>query len=235
MKSYMTDGVRMVKSPARWQGRQWLTLGAVATAGVLVYTQDEQVMDFARSHQSAATDRLVKYGLEPWGSGYYSAPLLGGMYLIGRVSGNDRASATALTAGKAAILASASAHLVKQLAHRHRPGQDDPADPGNWDGPTGNIHYTSFPSAHSALAFSVATVLASEYSETVWVPVLSYTLAAGTAVSRIYNDRHWASDVLIGSAAGIAIGRFIWKKNRYLKISPFLDSGATGCIVRIPL
>jgi membrane-associated phospholipid phosphatase len=58
-------------------------------------------------------------------------------------------------------------------------------------------------SGHSALAFAFATSLSQEIHRT-WATVGLYALATGTAWSRVYDDEHWTSDVLVGAAVGIA-------------------------------
>lgn len=221
-KSCFRDARSLAVSPVHWKGRHWITFGAITGSSVLLYTKDAAIRDFVQQHRTRFGDKFFRYGFEHWGSGYYTVPLLGGLYVGGRLLKDNRLSATALTAGKAAAVSAVFVNVVKQVAHRHRPYQDTPADAANWDGPFGNSHHASFPSGHSTLAFSVASVLASEYSERVWVPVVAYSLAAGTAISRVYHDKHWASDVLIGSAFGWATGRFLWKQNQTLKVYPVL-------------
>lgn len=62
----------------------------------------------------------------------------------------------------------------------------------------------SFPSGHTATAFMGATLLAHEYGhKSVWIPIAGYTVATATGVMRILNNRHYASDVLVGAAIGI--------------------------------
>ncbi len=69
--------------------------------------------------------------------------------------------------------------------------------------PNGSEH--SFPSGHSATAFFGATLLAKEYGENYpWIAVGGYTLAGTTAILRMANNKHWASDVLMGAGIGIA-------------------------------
>ena len=69
--------------------------------------------------------------------------------------------------------------------------------------PNGTEH--SFPSGHSATAFFGATLLAKEYGENYpWIAVGGYTLAGTTAILRMANNKHWASDVLMGAGIGIA-------------------------------
>jgi membrane-associated phospholipid phosphatase len=58
-------------------------------------------------------------------------------------------------------------------------------------------------SGHTALAFSFATSLSQEIHRP-WATAGLYTLATATALSRVYQNQHWANDVLIGAAVGIA-------------------------------
>ena len=62
----------------------------------------------------------------------------------------------------------------------------------------------SFPSGHTATAFMGATLLAHEYGhKSVWIPIAGYSIATATGVLRILNNKHYASDVLVGAAIGI--------------------------------
>ncbi len=67
------------------------------------------------------------------------------------------------------------------------------------------------PSGHSTVAFAVSSVLANRINNT-FASIGLYTLAGITALSRVYHDEHWASDVLLGSAVGYFIGDFISSK-----------------------
>ena len=228
LKSYWYDSKAYVVSPAKWELKQWLGFGAVTGAGLLAYTQDERIQEYFTNHQSAAADNLSKYIFEPFGR--FSPVLIGSLYLTGRLAKNNRLAGTSLTAAKSLVVSSLIGGAVKQLTHRHRPYQDDIPDHANWDGPFSDIHYNSFPSGHSLSAFSMATVFAMEYRSTVWVPALAYTLAAGTAVSRLYDNKHWVSDVVIGSALGFVAGRFMWKQSQgnQKKIQVLPSAGANS-------
>lgn len=67
-----------------------------------------------------------------------------------------------------------------------------------------NTQHNSFPSGHTAMAFSSATILHKEYGHlSPWVSVAGYTAATITGISRMLNNRHWLTDVLVGAGVGI--------------------------------
>lgn len=62
----------------------------------------------------------------------------------------------------------------------------------------------SFPSGHTFTAFVGAEVLRREYGkEYPWIAVAGYAVATLVGVMRVYNNRHWAGDVLAGAGLGI--------------------------------
>lgn len=64
--------------------------------------------------------------------------------------------------------------------------------------------YNSFPSGHTAMAFTSATLLHKEYGYlSPWVSIAGYTAATITGISRALNNRHWLSDIVVGAGVGI--------------------------------
>ena len=80
----------------------------------------------------------------------------------------------------------------------------------------------SFPSGHTSVAFSGATVLMHEYRKvSPWIGVAGYAVATGVAVDRVRRNRHHWEDVVAGAAIGVAsaeagylIGDWILGKNK---------------------
>ena len=65
--------------------------------------------------------------------------------------------------------------------------------------------YTSFPSGHSAEAFASAEFMRMEYKDvSPWYGVAGYAMAIATGYLRMYNNKHWFSDVVAGAGVGIA-------------------------------
>ncbi len=82
----------------------------------------------------------------------------------------------------------------------------------------------SFPSAHTSFVFLAADMLHFEYgSKSVWISIAGYTTAAAVGFMRILNNKHWASDVLVGAGIGIFSNRISYLlfnkliKNKYWK------------------
>ncbi len=64
--------------------------------------------------------------------------------------------------------------------------------------------YNSFPSGHTFTAFTGAEILRREYGEEYpWIGIAGYAVATLVGAMRIYNNRHWAGDVLAGAGLGI--------------------------------
>lgn len=140
--------------------------------------------------------RTIRYGHYPQFRHHFDdylqfAPLVAqlGLKLSGveGSSGSVWQTVTADVAATTAMLAITSA--IKYTARVKRP-----------DGSARN----SFPSGHTAMAFTSATLLSLEYGERYpWIAPVSYGLASVTGVGRILNNRHWIGDVVTGAGLGI--------------------------------
>ncbi|WP_335964580.1 phosphatase PAP2 family protein [Galbibacter sp. PAP.153] len=76
----------------------------------------------------------------------------------------------------------------------------------------------SFPSGHTATAFVGAEFLWQEYKDvSIWYGIAGYAVATGTGFFRIYNDRHWFSDVVAGAGIGILSTKIAYW------ITPFIE------------
>lgn len=100
----------------------------------------------------------------------------------------------------------------------------------------------SFPSGHTANAFAGAEFLRREYWNTSpWIGVAGYAAAGLTGYLRMYNNRHWLSDVVAGAGVGILstdLAYFLYPKVKKIFsprqkqnatiVAPFYNQGAVG-------
>ncbi|WP_431129297.1 phosphatase PAP2 family protein [Flagellimonas flava] len=83
----------------------------------------------------------------------------------------------------------------------------------------------ALPSGHTSLAFASATVFYEEFKNT--EPLLAYsgyTFALATAYLRMAKNKHWFSDVILGSAVGMAITKLVYHLDHLFAWNPFLKS-----------
>lgn len=135
-----------------------------------------------------------------------------GLYAFGRLAKNERAADLGLHGTEALAVGHGLALLLKGVVGRARPYHniDNPHDYQLFRG-FGGGPYRSMPSSHTVAAFAAAAAVTSETSRwwpsSVWyVAPAMYGGAALAGVSRVYNNRHWASDVITGAALGTMAG-----------------------------
>ena len=201
------DSWAMVKAPASWSAGDWTILGGTVAGTGLFMAGDRSAFDWAVRNRSSSRDDRAKY-VSRFGAEYslvLSAGLLGGGLVLGdrgvRDTGRDAIEASILTG----LLTNV---VLKPAFGRERPSQSE--------GET-VFHpfssYASFPSGHSAQAFTVATVIAMRSDGWV-VPTVCYTVASMVTVSRVYQQAHFPSDTFVGAVLGNAVARFVVNRHR---------------------
>lgn len=101
--------------------------------------------------------------------------------------------------------------------------------------------FNSFPSGHTTTAFAAAEFLRMEYKEvSPWYGIAGYAAATTTGVLRLYNNKHWVSDVVAGAGFGILSTKLAYWiypsiKRKFFKdkpmntmVMPYYQSGGGG-------
>jgi membrane-associated phospholipid phosphatase len=152
----------------------------------------------------------------------FAASLL--TYGIARLAGAGTTGDIAWHTAEAIFISGATATLIRGALGRSRPfvtADDDAFDYSPGKG-FSDLAYRAYPSIHAGASFATAAALTAEtwrHSRRVaWIvgPV-SYSLAALPGLARMYDDKHWASDVLMGAAFGAVVG---WATVRYHHARP---------------
>jgi membrane-associated phospholipid phosphatase len=210
-KNILRDQEAIWTSPFHLGGRdaRWLAPLGLGTAA-LIATDRRTGDEVAESTGQLNASRIVSYA----GSTYGVAGIAATFYLVGRARHDERARETGLLGAEALIDSGIVVTALKEITQRRRPlsGADrsDFFDGGS-----------SFPSGHSIEAWSLAAVIANEYHDHRWVEVSAYGIASAVSLSRFTGSKHYLSDVLVGSAAGYGIGRYVYRTHHRAKT----DSG----------
>ena len=197
VKHIATDQKEFWTSPARLRTKdlKWILPGAGITAAFIA-SDSWWAKQVNPSHMQTSL-HISDYGT-------YSLIGLGGAsFLLGHMTHDDHLQETGLLTGEAAINATGVAYLLKEITQRQRPLQDS----GNGDFFKGGA---SFPSEHSAIAWSIASVWAHEYPG--WLSQMAaYGLASAITITRVTAQQHFPSDVVVGSALGWYFGRQVYR------------------------
>ncbi len=198
------DFVDVLVSPKNWKGGDFLSLSAVLGAGLLLYFVDQDIQQWAQDHRSSSSEDIFKT-IGHLGNGVVLLGLVTALYVSGEVSDNNSLRKTALLSLESCLTTGIIVRGLKSVTGRARP----------WTGESSHSfhpfstrsRFASFPSGHASTVFAMATVIADQSKE-VYIDILAYSLATMAAFSRVHLDKHWASDILVGSA----IGYFVAKK-----------------------
>ena len=141
-------------------------------------------------------------------------------YFFGRAKEYHRAQHLGMDLMEASILSEGIVEGMKLVARRPRPIEIG----GGKQSPT-----YSFPSGHAAITFAAATVLQQHLGYKAAIP--TYLIASYVAMSRLHDNRHYASDVVFGAATGIVVGRSVTWHGRNFYASPMLVPGGGGIVL----
>jgi len=226
LKKYWTDSKAIVTSPVRWDERDWTKLGVfiVAEGGLLF--ADQPVKDFFQSHQNNTESYICRNVLEHFGA-EHSFIVMSGIFTYGMVAKDKKCVSTALLALESFALASLVTRIPKTLVGRERPDNWQGDGPYTFNGP---FHGVSFPSGHTTASFAVASVIATQFRDSKWIPITAYSVAGLAGLSRIYNNKHWLTDVVAGATIGTLIGNLVSHRTSTSKLSviPFGNGNFQG-------
>lgn len=159
------------------------------------YATSQLDLEFRVSPQHKQDIKPLRY----MGETYTAIALPSAIYLGGLAFGSEKVRTTGRLLFESMLLTFVVNHSTKIIAGRARPFLNQ----GNSNFSFFQLYddYQSFPSGHTAAAFTIATVL-SDRINNVFASAAFYILAAGTATQRIVQDRHWFSDVVLGAMVG---------------------------------
>lgn len=198
-KHFLLDQKTMWTSPGTLTIHEatWLVPVAGFTAGL--FATDSEFM----RHLSHDPNTLTHYNhVSNYGLGAM-AGVAGGAYFLGLATHNEHEQETGFLSGEAAVDSVIATEAIDYLTRRERPLVDN-ANGQFWHGGG------SFPSDHSAAAWSIAGIVAHEYPSPL-VKLFSYGAATAVSVSRIKAEQHFPSDVVVGSALGWLVSQYVYR------------------------
>lgn len=180
----------------------------------------------------------------------------GGLYAIGKATGKRDLADLGWHGTEGVLLSSGITNLLKGILGRSRPyvSYNNPPnifEPNDFDIGKGfrKSDNQSFPSGHTTTAFAAAAAVTSEvrriHPKAVWVvgPAM-YGGATLVGLSRMYHNKHWASDVALGAAigtfGGLKVVRYSHahpdnKLDRFMLSATILPDASGGAVLAFTL
>jgi membrane-associated phospholipid phosphatase len=196
---------------------------------------DSFLADLSKNANLANENRLMLAGLATYG--------------VGKLARKPNAADIGFHVTEAVAVSTVLNTALRGALGRERPYSTDPLDAFSFDGWEGfsDFDFRAFPSIHASANFSAAAALTAEVRRrwpgaTWWVGITSYGLAALPTLSRLYQGRHWASDLVMGGFIGTLTGLKIVQYHHshprntidriFLHVTPVGGPGALGIVVR---
>ena len=185
--------------------------GAIAITAILFHYDQQIYGDLYSWKMNHKIVKDVSPVITNLGNGLFSAGLFGGFAGYGLIFTDKKAFEVGKIGIESFLFTGVTVQFFKYLCGRERPSAA--TRPGGfWYGPfayfseskgsgKGISSFDSFPSGHTTTVFAAATTISDFYTEP-WVSYLCYTLATGTAVSRVTESTHWMSDCFVGAILG---------------------------------
>lgn len=222
----LQDHAAIWKSSIQLKQHDYSTLIPVfAAGGAAIYFDEIVSAELVNSRKRFGLGEISN-GITHMGDPYVLGPAVALAYGSGWLFGDSKLRQTAVMAAEAYFHNGIFTYIGKLAFARQRPFVDGTDHwhffPYSLQGhdPSATA-YQSFPSGHTSGIWAIATVFAKQYRDTKWVPVLAYSAATLTGISRVTENKHWLSDVIFGAALGYGIGNFVVKRNRNTNFTLF--------------
>ena len=198
--SIITDTVKT--GNIKFNYKQLIIPAVLISYGAIGISNDQLLSFNMQMHNEIKEDVGEKFTADDF-SQYAPAASVYALNLLGVKGKNNFKDRTVIMATSYLIMTGTVLGL-KSLLHEERP-----------DGSS----YNSFPSGHTATAFAGAEFLWQEYKDvSVWYGIAGYAVATGTGLLRVYNDRHWLTDIVAGAGIGILSTKVAYW------LSPYINS-----------
>jgi len=171
-----------------WSTENLMWTGIGAGGALAIHPVDDTAN---QTLSGPSLDKFFKPGAV-LGESYTLIPVSVAIYAIGRSRNNTRMSHMGSDLIQSLLIAELLTQSLKYATRRERPDLSN------------NL---SFPSGHAADTLAFATAIERHFNWKYWAP--AYAFATYVAMSRLHDNRHWASDVVFGSTVGVIAGRTV--------------------------
>ena len=225
-KQINTDSIPKKDNTHKFKFKQLIIPAALIGYGVIGIESDQLKLFNTQIRDEVNEDIDEKVTVDDF-SQYAPGLSVYGLNALG-IKGKHNFKDRTIIMGTSYLIMSASVLSLKSITKVERPDSSG---------------FNSFPSGHTATAFAGAEFLWQEYKDvSVWYGISGYLVATGTGMFRIYNNKHWLTDVAAGAGIGILNTKIAYwinpwiqekifnskEKNSVSTIAPFYNGKQMG-------
>jgi hypothetical protein len=209
---FLHDQAAIWCSPVRLRPRdlEWLA-PVVLVTGAAIAT-DHRAMSRVVSRNPGFNNANINVSNGLIG-GFVAAPVA--LFAAGHLKQDDHSREAGILSAEALVDGLVVEQGLKLVFWRERPNVDNSR--GRFFQSGVGVD-SSFPSAHSTLAWSAASAIAAEYHSP-WTQAAVYTGATAVSLTRVLGQQHFPSDVLVGATAGWLIGHYVVRHHHHSSLS----------------
>ena len=212
------DSVKNKTSSKKIKLKQLIIPSVLIGYGVIGIESDGLIMVNSGIKEEVNENIDEKFTIDDF-SQYVSAASVYGLNAFG-VNGKHNFKDRSIILGTSYLIMSTSVLSLKSITKVERP-----------DGSA----FNSFPSGHTATAFAGAEFLWQEYKDvSIWYGISGYVIATGTGIFRMYNDRHWLTDVVAGAGIGILSTKIAYWINTFIQMKIFNSKENNSTLIIAP-
>ncbi len=229
------------KQPFKWKEKDWATFGGVMIGTVALLALDDPANEYF-SKQGEDIPDVIREASFRFGKPLFNYGLTTSVYALGLITKNKKIRKTGVL-----LIASATAGGLLQTVSKTLIGRARPlTGEGNlsfkfYSG--GDAGFHSFPSGHAILSITTAYAIGKQFKNP-FIKGGIYALGMLSPISRLWEQAHWLTDVVLSTALSIVIvdgiDNYLNKTERYtyghkqhkIKWSLQLGAGQLGVIGR---
>ncbi len=221
------EGLEVMETPIDVKNDGLISTLAVAGAVGLTYIFDNDIRNKLQGTKSSAANKATDAG-DVIGNPFVHLGVASAVYVGGVLADSPKWQEAGEMLGEAAMLADGAGFILKSSIGRARPFVK--GDKGNFQPFQLKSDYDSMPSLHTASSFAMASVMSS-LSDNILAKISYYSAATFVGFSRMYQDNHWASDVVLGAAIGELCGQVVTRyhsSHGNIALAPMLSGNSAS-------
>lgn len=201
---FFSTSLDVLNAPFNYEIRDWNILSTIFVTSLASISLDDKIKENIQHTKSNTLNDITAYG-EKFGNPIYSGILSVLIYTGGIAFKDNYIKDTGQILAEALLLNGLYSTVFKVVFGRARPFVGDGKLDFDFFAFRFEPNENSFPSGHTSTAFTFATVLSERFNN-IYASIFLYSMASLTVYQRIYDNKHWFSDTLLGAALGTFIG-----------------------------